>query len=63
MGNLWSLLTIVGPFLLAAALVYALMRNRKRDTPGDIARTEAATHRLYDREDAEDHARDNRVER
>ena len=63
MGSLWSLATIIGPFLLAAAILWALMRNRKRHAPEDIARTEAATHRLYDRQDAEDHARDDRVER
>jgi hypothetical protein len=62
-GSLWSLATILGPILLAAAIVWALMRNRRRDTPQDVARTEAATHELYDRIDAEDHARDNKVER
>ena len=63
MGDLWSLVTVLGPILLAAAIVWAIMRNRKHDAPEDIARTDAATHRLYDQIDAEDHARNERVER
>lgn len=58
MGNLWGVATILGPILLAAAILWALMRNRKRETPQDVARTEAATHRLYEQEDREDHQRD-----
>lgn len=58
MGNLWGVATILGPILLAAVILWALMRNRKRDTPQDVARTEAATHRLYEQEDREDHQRD-----
>ncbi len=58
MGNLWGVATILGPILLAAVILWALMRNRKRDTPQDVARTEAATHQLYEQEDREDHQRD-----
>ncbi len=58
MGNLWGLATILGPLLLAVVIAWALMRNRKRETPEDVARTEAATHRLYEQEDREDHQRD-----
>lgn len=58
MGNLWALATFVGPVLLAAVILWALMRNRQRDQPEDVARTEAATHKLYEQEDREDHDRD-----
>ena len=63
MGNLWALATFVGPILLGLVLVLAIMRNRKRERPEDIARSDAGTHRLYEQEDAADHARDKRVER
>lgn len=63
MNNLWALATIIGPILLAAAILWALMRNRKHDTPQEVARTEAATHQLYEQEHADEVARENRVER
>ena len=47
----WSLLTIVGPILLFAAILYATLKNRK-PKPGDVERTERATHELYQEEDA-----------
>ncbi len=50
-GANWGLLTIVGPLLLGAALLWALLRNRK-STPREIERTEDATRRLYDVEEA-----------
>ncbi len=58
MGNLWGIATIVGPLLLGAVILWAILRNRKRETPQDLARTEAATHRLYEDEDREDHQHD-----
>ena len=50
MGNLWSLATFLGPILLAAAILWAIARNR-RQRPGEVARSERATHELYERED------------
>ena len=47
----WTLLTIVGPALLAVVILWALLRNRA--SRADRGRTEAATHRLYEREEAE----------
>jgi hypothetical protein len=47
----WSLLTIAGPILLFAAILYATLRNRK-PKPGEVERTERATHELYQEEDA-----------
>lgn len=63
MGDLWALATIIGPILLVVVLAWAVLRNRAQHRPEDVARTEAATHRLYEQEDAADHARDERVER
>ncbi|NJC34900.1 hypothetical protein GGR88_002414 [Sphingomonas jejuensis] len=53
MESLWSLLTVVGPILLLAALLWAIMRNRASG-PREIERTEHAAHDLRDRIDAED---------
>jgi hypothetical protein len=50
-GLSWSLLTIVGPILLFAVILWATLKNRK-STPEEIERTEAATHELYQEEDA-----------
>ena len=50
-GFNWSLLTIVGPALLAVVLLWALLRNRTSRAQRD--RTEEATHRLYRQEEAE----------
>ena len=59
-GSSWSLLTVVGPILLAVALLWALLRNRKKNSPADIERTERATHDLYDAEQAAHRDEDNR---
>ena len=52
----WTLLTIVGPALLAVVILWAVLRNRA--SRADRARTEAATHRLYEQEEAERRAPD-----
>jgi hypothetical protein len=51
-GFNWSLLTIVGPALLAIVILWALLRNRGASR-ADRDRTEQATHRLYQEEEAE----------
>lgn len=51
-GFLWALMNIVGPLLLVIVLAWVLMRNRKKSSPADIARTEQATHDLYREEEA-----------
>ena len=50
-GAHWGLITIIGPLLLAAVLLWAMLRNRK-STPREVDRTEQATKDLYDREEA-----------
>ena len=50
-GGNWAILNIVGPLLLAAVLLWALLRNRKsRRSDAD---TEQATRDLYREEEAE----------
>ena len=49
-GAFWSIITIAGPLLLGAVLLWALLRNRKA-APRDDARTEEATRNLYKEED------------
>jgi hypothetical protein len=48
MGGLWSVVTVLGPILLGLVLIYALLRNRRRRSQQDIARTEQATRRLHE---------------
>jgi hypothetical protein len=57
-GTLWIVFLGIGTIALGLILWLATMRNRKHEAPSEIARTEAATHRLYEEEDAEDHKRD-----
>lgn len=52
MERLWGVITIVGPILLAAALLYAIVTNRKRSkAQRDL--TERATREQYERTDPE----------
>jgi len=51
-GFNWTLLTIVGPALLAVVILWALLRNRGVSR-AETDRTEQATHRLYEQEEAE----------
>jgi hypothetical protein len=60
-GGMWTVMTIVGPLLLAAVLLWALLRNRSKSSPGEVDRTERATHDLYDEETAVHRGEDDRV--
>jgi hypothetical protein len=59
-GGSWAIINIVGPILLGAVLLWALLRNRKARRPEDVDRTERATHDLYDAESAAHRDEDNR---
>jgi len=48
-GGSWGIINIVGPLLLAAVLLYALLRNRRSRV--DVDRSEQATRDAYDREE------------
>ncbi|WNO54266.1 hypothetical protein [Stakelama saccharophila] len=52
LGSLWGVLTVIGPILLAAVIIWVLLHNRTSHRE-DIE-TEAATHRMYDEQDRED---------
>ena len=43
-------LAIIGAALLLVAFLYAISRNKAKDSAADIAHTEAATDRLYEEE-------------
>jgi hypothetical protein len=49
-GGNWAILNIVGPLLLAAVLLWALLRNRKSRNR-DVDRTEQGTRDLYREEE------------
>jgi hypothetical protein len=59
-GFNWALMTILGPIILGAVVLWSLMRNRK-SSKQDIDRTEQATHDLYRAEDAAHAREDDRV--
>lgn len=50
-GFNWALMTIVGAVVLAAVIVWAMLRNRSPRR--DAADTEAATRRVYEEEERE----------
>jgi hypothetical protein len=49
-GGNWAIINIVGPLLLAAVLLWALLRNR-RSRHRDVDRTEQATRDVYREEE------------
>jgi hypothetical protein len=53
--GLWSFVVIAGPIILVAALLFAILRNRR--SRHEEARTEDATRTLYKEQSAEDRAR------
>ncbi|WP_265587756.1 hypothetical protein [Sphingomicrobium arenosum] len=42
-----GLVAIIGAALLLIVFIYAISRNKAKDSPADIARTERATDELY----------------
>ncbi len=48
-GELWSMITILGPVVFGIVLLWVLLNNRR--TAGEKARTEAATKANYVEED------------
>jgi hypothetical protein len=49
-GGNWAIINIVGPLLLAAVLLWALLRNRA-SRKRDVDRTEQGTRDLYREEE------------
>ncbi|HEU4968974.1 hypothetical protein [Sphingomonas sp.] len=61
MNTVSMILLLLGVIAFVAIIVMSIVRNRKRDTPADLARTERATREF--REQGADNAPENRVER
>ncbi|WP_157084615.1 hypothetical protein [Sphingomonas pituitosa] len=55
LSSMQGLMVIIGPIVLAAALIWAIARNRT--SKRQLDETEAATRRNYDAQDAEDRNR------
>jgi hypothetical protein len=51
-GGNWTIIDIVLPILLAAVLLWAVLRNRKARR-GDVDRSEQATRDVYREEEAQ----------
>ena len=63
MGTAWIVTLGIATVLLGLVMWLAMFRNRKHETPAELARTDAGTRKLYAEEDAEEHARDDDVQR
>ena len=61
MGTVWIIFLALGTIALAAVLFTSMMRNRKHDSPSEIAHTERATREF--REHGADNAPEERVDR
>lgn len=53
-GGIWGFVVIGGPILLALALIWAKLNNRRSNA--SERRTEEATRNLYEQQDREDKA-------
>jgi uncharacterized membrane protein len=60
-GTVWIVFLALGTIALGIVLFTSMMRNRKHESPAEIARTEAATRAF--RERGADNAPENEVER
>lgn len=58
MDSLYAMMNIIGPLLLGAVLLYAIMSNRKKRSAADLAKTERGTRALREDLDREDKARE-----
>jgi len=57
MEALWGVVTVLGPILLALALIFGIVANRR--SAAEKRRTEQATHDLYVEEDRAEKAGEN----
>lgn len=57
MEGIWGIVTIVGPILLGATLLWAIIRNRQQSSSASKAHTEQATRKLYDESGRQDEAK------
>lgn len=61
MEMLWSVMTVLGPVLLGAVVMYAIIRNKRETRPGDEARSDRAAKALNDSLNREDKQREGEV--
>jgi hypothetical protein len=54
LSSLWGIITVVGPILLLAVLLWAVLSNRR--SKAAVRQSEAATRDLYKNIDREDKA-------
>ncbi|HEY0129999.1 MAG TPA: hypothetical protein VGB57_01250 [Allosphingosinicella sp.] len=59
-GGSWGIINFVGPLLLAAVLLWVLLRNRKA-RHRDVDRTEQGTRDLYREEEEKRRSGDDRT--
>jgi hypothetical protein len=59
-GGSWGIINFVGPLLLAAVLLWVLLRNRKARNR-DVDRTEQGTRDLYREEEEKRRTGDDRT--
>ncbi len=59
-GGSWGIINFVGPLLLAAVLLWVLLRNRKARNK-DVDRTEQGTRDLYREEEEKRRSGDDRT--
>jgi hypothetical protein len=57
-GTAWIVTLGIGTILLGLVMWLAMARNRKHESPAELARSDAGTRKLYAEEDAAEHARD-----
>ena len=55
-GGLWGVMTILGPIILAAVVLWAILNNRT--SKREEHRTEEATRKMYDAQNEEDTRRE-----
>ena len=54
-------IAIIGAALIAIVILYAMSRNKAKDSSADVARTERATHELYEEEHRAAERRDGEI--
>jgi hypothetical protein len=62
-GTAWIVTLGIGTILLGLVLFLAMQRNRKHESPAEIARSDAGTREIYAEEDAAEHRRDDGAQR
>ncbi|MDX3911084.1 MAG: hypothetical protein QHC67_14875 [Sphingobium sp.] len=62
MDGLYAVMNVLGPLLLGAVILYAILSNRKKRSAADLAQTERGTKALHEELDREDKAREQKTQ-